>query len=78
MGNPDMRTPIAHALAFPERINAGVEPLDFMSIAKLTFDKPCFERYPCLKLAAESMQQGGNAPARLNAANEIAVPSLFG
>ncbi|NVK22764.1 MAG: 1-deoxy-D-xylulose-5-phosphate reductoisomerase [Kangiellaceae bacterium] len=77
MGNPDMRTPIAHALAFPERIEAGVDALDFMAISQLTFDKPCYERYPCLKLAAQAMQQGGNAPARLNAANEIAVQAFL-
>ncbi|NVJ65129.1 MAG: 1-deoxy-D-xylulose-5-phosphate reductoisomerase [Gammaproteobacteria bacterium] len=77
MGNPDMRTPIAHALAFPERIEAGVAPLDFMQISELTFDKPCFERYPCLKLAIDAMSQGGNMPATLNAANEIAVDAFL-
>ena len=77
MGNPDMRTPIAHALAFPERISAGVAPLDFMEISKLTFDRPSKERYPCLALASEAMKQGGNSPARLNAANEVAVQSFL-
>lgn len=77
MGNPDMRTPIAHALAFPERISAGVEPLDFMQISQLTFEQPSYERYPCLKLAKEAMEQGGNTPARLNAANEVAVASFL-
>lgn len=77
MGNPDMRTPIAHALAFPERIDAGVAPLDFMQISRLTFDKPCFERYPCLKLAIDAIEQGGNMPATLNATNEIAVDAFL-
>lgn len=77
MGNPDMRTPIAHALAFPERISAGVEPLDFMQISQLTFEQPSYERYPCLKLAKEAMEQGGNTPARLNAANEVAVAAFL-
>ena len=77
MGNPDMRTPIAHALAFPERINAGVAPLDFMEISQLTFDRPSKERYPCLALASEAMKQGGNSPARLNAANEVAVEAFL-
>ena len=77
MGNPDMRTPIAHALAFPERISAGVAPLDFMEISSLTFDRPSNERYPCLALASEAMKQGGNSPARLNAANEVAVQAFL-
>ncbi|MRX28324.1 1-deoxy-D-xylulose-5-phosphate reductoisomerase [Kangiella sp. HZ709] len=77
MGNPDMRTPIAHALAFPERVDAGVAPLDFMSISQLTFDKPCFKRFPCLKLAIDAMKAGGNMPATLNAANEIAVEAFL-
>ncbi|RDX36364.1 1-deoxy-D-xylulose-5-phosphate reductoisomerase [Kangiella sp. HD9-110m-PIT-SAG07] len=77
MGNPDMRTPIAHAMAFPERISAGVAPLDFMEISQLTFDRPSKERYPCLALAGEAMKQGGNSPARLNAANEVAVQAFL-
>ncbi len=77
MGNPDMRTPIAHALAFPERVDAGVAPLDFMSISQLTFDKPCFKRFPCLKLAIDAMKTGGNMPATLNAANEVAVEAFL-
>ncbi|GAA4363756.1 1-deoxy-D-xylulose-5-phosphate reductoisomerase [Kangiella marina] len=77
MGNPDMRTPIAHAMAFPERINAGVAPLDFMEISQLTFDRPSQERYPCLALASEAMKKGGNTPARLNAANEVAVQAFL-
>ncbi len=77
MGNPDMRTPIAHALAFPQRVDAGVAPLDFMQISQLTFDKPCFERYPCLKLAVDSIAKGGNMPTTLNAANEIAVEAFL-
>ncbi|AOE50358.1 1-deoxy-D-xylulose-5-phosphate reductoisomerase [Kangiella sediminilitoris] len=77
MGNPDMRTPIAHAMAFPERIDAGVAPLDFMEISQLTFDRPSKERYPCLSLASQAMEQGGNTPARLNAANEVAVEAFL-
>lgn len=77
MGNPDMRTPIAHAMAFPERIDAGVAQLDFMEISQLTFDRPSKERYPCLALASKAMQQGGNSPARLNAANEVAVEAFL-
>ena len=77
MGNPDMRTPIAHAMAFPDRVDAGVAPLDFMEISQLTFDRPSKERYPCLALASEAMKQGGNSPTRLNAANEVAVQAFL-
>ena len=77
MGNPDMRTPIAYALSFPERIDAGVEPLDFMQVSQLTFDKPQVQRYPCLELAKQAMERGGNTPARLNAANEVAVEAFL-
>ncbi|MCB1757715.1 MAG: 1-deoxy-D-xylulose-5-phosphate reductoisomerase, partial [Gammaproteobacteria bacterium] len=73
MGNPDMRTPIAHALAWPQRIDAGVEPLDLFEVARLDFEKPDLERFPCLRLAFEAMRSGGTAGAILNAANEIAV-----
>lgn len=77
LGQPDMRTPIAHALAWPERIDSGVEKLDFFSIAKLEFEQPDYERFPCLRLAEESIRKGGTAPAILNAANEIAVASFL-
>ncbi len=73
MGNPDMRTPIAHALAWPERMAAGVEPLDLMAVARLDFEAPDERRFPCLRLAREAMQAGGTATAILNAANEVAV-----
>ncbi len=77
LGNPDMRTPIAHALAYPERIDAGVEPLDLCSIGALNFERPDYRRFPCLGLAYEALKRGGNAPAVLNAANEIAVESFL-
>ena len=77
LGQPDMRTPIAHALAWPERIESGVEKLDFFSISKLEFEKPDYERFPCLRLAEESIRKGGTAPAILNAANEVAVASFL-
>ena len=77
LGNPDMRTPIAYALAYPERIAAGVEPLDLCRIGTLDFERPDFKRFPCLRLAYEALEQGGNAPAVLNAANEIAVEAFL-
>ena len=77
MGNPDMRTPIAHALAFPERIDAGVEPLDFFSTPSFDFEQPDFERYPNLKLAIEACKQGQGACTALNAANEVAVDAFL-
>lgn len=77
MGNPDMRTPIAHALAWPERINAGVEPLDLFKIARLDFEAPDPRRYPCLGLAYEALRLGGSACATLNAANEVAVAEFL-
>ena len=73
LGNPDMRTPIAQALAYPERIAAGVEPLDLFDVAALHFERPDFERFPCLALAYGALRDGDNAPATLNAANEVAV-----
>jgi 1-deoxy-D-xylulose-5-phosphate reductoisomerase len=73
LGNPDMRTPIAHALGFPDRIDAGVEFLDLARIGALHFQLPDTERFPCLRLAYEALAIGGRAPAALNAANEIAV-----
>ncbi|MGB5396395.1 MAG: 1-deoxy-D-xylulose-5-phosphate reductoisomerase [Gammaproteobacteria bacterium] len=77
LGNPDMRTPIAHALAWPERISSGVEPLDIFKVAKLEFEKPDLRRFPCLALCYEAMRLGGNASIVLNAANEIAVDAFL-
>lgn len=77
LGNPDMRTPIAHALGFPERIETGVNPLDMFKIARLDFEAPDFERFPCLRLAYQALASGGSAPAVLNAANEVAVDSFL-
>lgn len=77
LGQPDMRTPIAHALAWPERMTSGVEKLDFFSISNLEFEEPDYERFPCLRLAEEAIRKGGTAPAILNAANEIAVASFL-
>jgi len=77
LGSPDMRTPIANALAWPERIDAGVNKLNLFDIAQLDFEKPNFDRFPCLRLAYEAMQQGGTASAILNAANEVAVDAFL-
>ena len=77
LGNPDMRTPIAHALAWPERIESGVAPLDLVSTARLDFEAPDFDRFPCLRLGFEAAQAGGAAPAALNAANEVAVAAFL-
>ncbi|MGI4856713.1 MAG: 1-deoxy-D-xylulose-5-phosphate reductoisomerase [Janthinobacterium lividum] len=77
LGNPDMRTPIAHALAYPERIVSGVAPLDLAAIAMLTFEKPDAARFPCLGLAFAALEQGGTASAALNAANEVAVDAFL-
>ena len=77
MGNPDMRTPIAHALAYPLRIDAGVAPLDLFKVATLNFVAPDFERFPCLGLAYQALRTGGTAPAVLNAANEVAVDAFL-
>jgi 1-deoxy-D-xylulose-5-phosphate reductoisomerase len=77
LGNPDMRTPIAYALAYPERIESGVKPLDLLEVAKLTFERPDAQRFPCLGLAYEALRSGGAASAVLNAANEIAVEAFL-
>jgi 1-deoxy-D-xylulose-5-phosphate reductoisomerase len=77
LGNPDMRTPIAHALAYPQRIAAGVAPLDLFAIGRLDFCAPDLERFPCLGLAYQALKAGGNAPAVLNAANEVAVATFL-
>jgi len=73
LGNPDMRTPIAHALAWPDRHDSGVASLDLFEIARLDFEAPDMQRFPCLRLAFEAIAAGGTAPAVLNAANEVAV-----
>ena len=77
LGNPDMRTPIAFALAYPERIEAGVAPLDLFQVARLDFTAPDFARFPCLALAYQALRAGGTAPALLNAANEVAVAAFL-
>jgi 1-deoxy-D-xylulose-5-phosphate reductoisomerase len=77
LGNPDMRTPIAHALAWPERIEAGVENLDIFSVARLDFCEPDYARFPCLRLAMEAIEKGGTCSAILNAANEVAVQAFL-
>ncbi len=77
MGMPDMRTPISYALAYPERINTSVEKLKLDKINKLTFFKPDFEKFPCLKLAYESLKIKKSAPTTLNAANEVAVAAFL-
>lgn len=77
LGNPDMRTPIAHALAYPERIASGVAQLDLTTVGQLVFEKPDHSRFPCLKLAYDALKAGGMAPAILNAANEIAVQAFL-
>ena len=77
LGKPDMRTPIAYAMAWPERIAAGVEPLDLFKIARLDFFAPDFERFRCLQLAYDVLHAGGTAPAILNAANEVAVAAFL-
>lgn len=77
LGNPDMRTPIAYGLAYPERIDSGVAPLDLFKIATLSFTEPDFTRFPCLSLAYQALRTAGTAPAVLNAANEVAVASFL-
>jgi 1-deoxy-D-xylulose-5-phosphate reductoisomerase len=77
LSNPDMRTPIAYALAYPERIEAGVEPLDLLKVATLDFVAPDFIRFPGLALAYQALRAGGTAPAMLNAANEVAVAAFL-
>ncbi|AMQ87043.1 MULTISPECIES: 1-deoxy-D-xylulose-5-phosphate reductoisomerase [Pseudomonas] len=77
LGNPDMRTPIANALAWPERIDSGVAPLDLFAVARLDFEAPDEERFPCLRLARQAAEAGNSAPAMLNAANEVAVAAFL-
>ncbi|MCK9505450.1 MAG: 1-deoxy-D-xylulose-5-phosphate reductoisomerase [Porticoccaceae bacterium] len=78
LGNPDMRTPIAHALAWPERIDSGVAPLDLVRVAQLSFETPDLARFPCLELAQQAARSGQDYPAALNAANEVAVAAFLG
>ena len=77
LGNPDMRTPIAHALAYPERIEAGVGSLDLSSIGRLDFAPPDVARFPALRLGYRALKEGGTSPATLNAANEVAVAAFL-
>lgn len=77
LGSPDMRTPIANGLAWPERIESGVSPLDLFAVGRFHFERPDLERFPCLALAAGAFQSGGTAPAVLNAANEEAVEAFL-
>ncbi|MFI0488759.1 MAG: 1-deoxy-D-xylulose-5-phosphate reductoisomerase [Yersinia sp. (in: enterobacteria)] len=77
MGTPDMRTPIAHAMAYPLRVNSGAAPLDFCNIGELTFAVPDYQRYPCLKLAIDASNAGQAATTALNAANEISVMAFL-
>ena len=77
LGNPDMRTPIAHALAWPERVSAGVTPLDLPRLGALEFQAPDEERFPCLRLARQALEAGSHATVVLNAANEEAVQAFL-
>ena len=77
LGQPDMRTPIAHAMAWPKRIDSGVERLNLIDVARLEFEKPDLQRFPCLRLAEQAARAGGTTPAILNAANEIAVAEFL-
>ncbi len=77
LGNPDMRTPIAYALGYPKRIASGVASLNLLEIAKLEFEAPDLQRFPCLQLAFDALQLGGTAPAILNAVNEVAVAAFL-
>ena len=77
LGQPDMRTPIAYGMAWPERIDAGVKHLDLFEISRLDFTEPDHETFPCLNLAKDAFERGGIAPAVLNAANEIAVAAFL-
>ncbi len=77
LGNPDMRTPIAHALSWPERIESGVQPLDLFKLGRMDFFEPDLEKFVCLRLARAAAEEGGTAPAILNAANEVAVAGFL-
>ena len=77
MGNPDMRTPIAHAMAWPERIESGVDKLNLFEVARLDFVEPDYQRFPCLRLAFDALKEKDSAPAILNAANEVTVQAFL-
>jgi len=77
LGNPDMRTPIAHALTWPLRVPSGVAPLDLIGVGRLEFDAPDFDRFPCLRLGVEAAAEGGGASTVLNAANEVSVAAFL-
>ena len=77
LGNPDMRTPIAYALGYPERLESGVNDLNLFKIARLDFERPDTKKFPCLRLAFDALKLGGNAAAILNAANEVAVEAFI-
>jgi len=77
MGNPDMRVPIAYSMAWPERFDSGVEPLNIFDVRRMDFEEPNLERFPCLRLAYEAIKKGGTLPTILNAANEIAVEAFL-
>ena len=77
LGNPDMRTPIAYGLGYPNRIESGVASLNLLEIAKLEFEAPDVKRFPCLQLAYDALEAGGTAPAILNAVNELAVAAFL-
>jgi 1-deoxy-D-xylulose-5-phosphate reductoisomerase len=77
LGNPDMRTPIAQALAWPDRIDSGVAPLELTRVGALNFTSPDAQRFPCLGLAYGALRAGGSGPAVLNAANEVAVAAFL-
>ena len=77
LSNPDMRVPIAHAMAYPERIESGVAPLDLGSLGQLSFEPPDTRRFPCLQLAYRALDAAGTAPTVLNAANELAVEAFL-
>jgi len=77
MGNPDMRVPIAYSMAWPERFDSGVDPLNIFDVRRMDFEEPNLERFPCLRLAYEAINKGGIIPTVLNAANEIAVEAFL-
>jgi 1-deoxy-D-xylulose-5-phosphate reductoisomerase len=77
LGNPDMRTPIAYGLGYPERLTSGVSSLDLLTTSRLDFSAPDLERFPCLRIAYDALNFGGTAPTILNAANEVAVAAFL-
>ena len=77
MGNPDMRIPIAHSLAWPDRFDSGAKPLNIFEVRHMDFEEPNMDRFPCLRLAYKAMHAGGTMPTTLNAANEIAVEAFL-